>query len=99
MVSGQEVDFRDPQCAAELGAPLETALAEAELVRGAGAPFERDAFLGGRQTPVLFGSAIDNFGVQEVLDALVAFGPSQSASAGETTPRSGTQPKLFKRQS
>jgi peptide chain release factor 3 len=75
VVSGEEVDFRDPQCAAELGATLETALAEADLVRGAGAPFEREAFLAGRQTPVLFGSAINNFGVQEVLDALVDFAP------------------------
>ena len=81
LVSAQESAFDDPQCAAELGTPLETALAEAELVRGAGANFERAAFLAGRQTPVLFGSAINNFGVQEVLDALVDFAPAPGSRA------------------
>jgi peptide chain release factor 3 len=38
-------------------------------------PFDRDAFLAGRQTPMFFGSAINNFGVREVLDALVDLAP------------------------
>src|SRR5699024_5106111 len=37
---------------------------------------DHDAFLAGRQTPLFFGSAINNFGVQEVLDALVDLAPS-----------------------
>ncbi|CAM5205459.1 Peptide chain release factor 3 OS=Castellaniella defragrans OX=75697 GN=prfC PE=3 SV=1 [Castellaniella defragrans] len=37
--------------------------------------FSRAAFLDGRQTPVFFGSAINNFGVREVLDALVELAP------------------------
>ena len=44
---------------------------EVELVHGASHPFELDAFLAGRQTPVFFGSAINNFGVREILDALL----------------------------
>ena len=55
---------------------LEAARAEAELVRGAGVAFERGEFLAGRQTPVFFGSAINNFGVKEVLDALVDYAPA-----------------------
>jgi peptide chain release factor 3 len=68
-----------PDAGALDGLVYESALAEAELVRGAGTPFERAAFLAGRQTPVFFGSAINNFGVREVLDALVDFAPPPGA--------------------
>jgi peptide chain release factor 3 len=34
------------------------------------------AFLAGKQTPVFFGSGVNNFGVMEVLDALVDLAPS-----------------------
>jgi peptide chain release factor 3 len=44
---------------------------EVELVHGASHPFDLDAFLAGVQTPVFFGSAINNFGVREILSALV----------------------------
>jgi peptide chain release factor 3 len=54
---------------------FEEAQAEAELVRGAGHSFDREAYLAGRQTPVFFGSALNDFGVQEVLDALVDHAP------------------------
>jgi peptide chain release factor 3 len=46
-----------------------------ELLEGASQRFDRAAFLSGHQTPVFFGSAINNFGVQEVLDALVELAP------------------------
>ena len=55
---------------------LEEARAEVELVRGAGHAFDRGAYLAGRQTPVFFGSALNDFGVQEVLDALVDHAPA-----------------------
>jgi peptide chain release factor 3 len=57
--------------------PLEadTLLSEIELVRGAGASFDREAFLAGKQTPVFFGSGINNFGVREVLRALSDWAP------------------------
>jgi peptide chain release factor 3 len=77
----REIGMRDPDCARLLGAPYTEALAEAELVLHAGTAFERGAFLAGRQTPVFFGSAVNNFGVQEVLDALVDFAPPPSARA------------------
>jgi peptide chain release factor 3 len=44
---------------------------EVELVHGASHPFNLEAFLAGTQTPVFFGSAINNFGVREILDALL----------------------------
>ena len=48
---------------------------EIELVTGASPAFSRDAFLAGTQSPVLFGSAINNFGVKEILDALIELAP------------------------
>ncbi len=47
-----------------------------ELVLGASNPFDLQAFLSGKQTPVFFGSAINNFGVREILDALLEWAPS-----------------------
>jgi peptide chain release factor 3 len=48
---------------------------EVELVHGASHPFSLEAFLAGKQTPVFFGSAINNFGVREILDALLDWAP------------------------
>ena len=49
---------------------------EIELIDGATNPFELDLYLKGTQTPVFFGSAINNFGIQEMLDAFVEMAPS-----------------------
>ena len=46
------------------------------MLKGATNPFEREHFLNGNQTPVFFGSALNNFGVQELLDAFVELAPS-----------------------
>jgi len=46
-----------------------------ELLEGAVDPFERRHFLKGSQTPVFFGSAINNFGVKEMLDTFVELAP------------------------
>src|SRR5712671_4839970 len=60
---------------------FEEAQAEAELVRGAGHAFDRAVYLAGRQTPVFFGSALNDFGVKEVLDALVEHAPAPRSRA------------------
>ncbi|MBA0901741.1 MAG: peptide chain release factor 3 [Candidatus Nitrotoga sp.] len=49
--------------------------AEVELLHGASHPFDFTAFLSGIQTPVFFGSAINNFGVREILNALLDWAP------------------------
>ncbi len=49
---------------------------ELELLNGAGAEFDHKQYLSGKQTPVFFGSAISNFGVQELLDAFVEIAPT-----------------------
>ncbi len=57
---------------------------ELELARAALPPFERESFDAGHLTPVFFGSAIKEIGVTDLLDALVAFGPSPRAQAAES---------------
>lgn len=48
---------------------------EVELLEGAGAKFEEQEFLRGAITPVFFGSAINNFGVEPFLNALIHLAP------------------------
>ena len=48
---------------------------EVELVRGASHEWDHDAYLAGELTPVFFGSAINNFGVRELLDGFVEWAP------------------------
>ncbi|GAA0718320.1 peptide chain release factor 3 [Dokdonella soli] len=57
---------------------------ELELVQGASHPFDLDAYLAGRQTPVFFGSAVNNFGVQPLLDFFVEHAPSPRPRATTT---------------
>jgi peptide chain release factor 3 len=52
---------------------------ELALVRDACRRFDFDAFREGHLTPVFFGSALKNFGVKDLLDALAAFAPPPRA--------------------
>jgi peptide chain release factor 3 len=63
------------EAAKRFGAEFEDAKGELELIAGASPEFDAKAFLAGEQTPMLFGSAVNNFGVREVLDALVDLAP------------------------
>jgi peptide chain release factor 3 len=49
--------------------------ADVALIRDASVPFDPQQFLAGQQSPVFFGSGINNFGVREVLQALVDWAP------------------------
>jgi len=55
---------------------------DVDLIRGAAPPFDLAEFLAGRQTPVFFGSGINNFGVQEILQALVEWAPPPQSRDG-----------------
>jgi peptide chain release factor 3 len=66
----------NPAYAERFGMQYDNAQGEIELVREAAPEFSLDDFLTGRQTPMFFGSAVNNFGVQEVLDALVELAPA-----------------------
>ena len=70
------VDVNDPALKERLGTDLENALAEVDLIKSAMPAFDQEAFLAGRQSPVFFGSAINNFGVREILNTLVELAPS-----------------------
>ena len=78
----------DPALAERIGAAALAELREElELVQGASHPFDLDAYLAGQQTPVFFGSAVNNFGVQPLLDFFVEHAPSPQPRA--TTTRDG----------
>jgi peptide chain release factor 3 len=69
----------NPAYAERFGAEWAHAEHDIDLVRHAAPSFDEAEFLAGHQTPMFFGSAINNFGVQEVLDALVDLAPSPSS--------------------
>ena len=48
---------------------------DVSLIEGASAPFHKDTYLEGHQTPVYFGSALRKYGVQELLAGLAEFAP------------------------
>ena len=68
--------INNPLLAEKFPLEIEQLKSEVELVLGASNPFDLAAFLNGKQTPVFFGSAINNFGVREILDALLDWAPS-----------------------
>ena len=65
----------NPAIAERFGDAFVKANEEIELINAAAPEYDQSLFLAGKQTPVFFGSAINNFGVQEVLDALVDLAP------------------------
>ncbi len=77
------------------GHDFELAEANMELVRGASPAFNCNEFLAGHQTPVFFGSGVNNFGVMEVLDALVDLAPPPQPRMSSLRPAkaaAGTDP-------
>ncbi len=69
---------------------------ELELVKGASHPFNLSEYAEGKLTPVFFGAAINNFGVQEMLDGFVEYAPppcprqtDKRAVSPDETPFSG----------
>ncbi len=61
---------------ARFGKAYDDAIESMELAVGASAEWDHEAFLAGKLTPVFFGSGVNNFGVMEVLDAVVDMSPS-----------------------
>ncbi|WP_298433039.1 peptide chain release factor 3, partial [Geobacter sp.] len=66
----------DPRLDEILGSQAAELRADIELLEGAAHPFEEEAYLAGLQTPVFFGSAINTFGVQQLLDTFVDHAPA-----------------------
>ena len=66
----------NPRLAEMFPLEIERVKSEIELLKGASHPYDLDAFLAGTRTPVFFGSAINNFGVREILNALIDWAPA-----------------------
>ncbi|RHW50201.1 peptide chain release factor 3 [Bombilactobacillus bombi] len=70
-------------------------LDEIGLIKGAGNQFDRDKIAQGKQTPVFFGSALTNFGVQTFLDEFLQLAPAPSAhEMTDGTTLSATDPQF-----
>ncbi len=54
-----------------------------ELVQGVYSAFDKERYLKGQQQPVFFGSALNNFGVRELLDCFIEIAPSPRAKMAE----------------
>ena len=70
-LQGLDNPLLDAQFPAEVGKLRE----DVDLIQSASSPFDLVGFLAGSQSPVFFGSAINNFGVQEILQALLDWAP------------------------
>ena len=84
---GEKAHFEsldDPQLEDAIGAQaLETLKEELELIDGVYPKFDREAYLKGALQPVLFGSALNNFGVQELLNCFIEIAPEPLSKASE----------------
>jgi peptide chain release factor 3 len=68
--------LNNPRLDELIGRQAEELRIDIELVRGASNEFNAKRYLNGKQTPVFFGSAVNNFGVQSLLDAVVDLSPA-----------------------
>ncbi|MDN6040899.1 MAG: peptide chain release factor 3 [Acetobacter sp.] len=73
---------------------MEQLAEELELAEGALPEFDRESFDAGHLTPVFFGSAMKEIGVTDLLDALVAFGPSPRSQVAETRTVKADEPGM-----
>ncbi|TIX49261.1 peptide chain release factor 3 [Alteraurantiacibacter aquimixticola] len=80
----------DPVLAEHLSADGVARVAEeGQLGREGYAPFDLEAYRNGDLTPVYFGSALKNFGVEEIVDAIAKYAPTprpQPSEQGEISP-------------
>lgn len=76
--------FDHPEVRAQMGLLWEEFQEELTLVQQACPKFDEMRYRQGEQTPVFFGSAINNFGVQALLEAFVQFAPDPQSRETET---------------
>jgi peptide chain release factor 3 len=66
--------------------------ADVELLQGAAPAYDHAQFLAGKQSPLFFGSAVNNFGVRELLEAFVRLAPPPQLRAAITGPAAVSPP-------
>ncbi|MHB2266709.1 peptide chain release factor 3 [Aliihoeflea sp. PC F10.4] len=72
----------------------EAFIEELDLAREACRPFDEKAFREGHLTPVFFGSALRNFGVRDLIEALGAWAPQPRAQEADSRRVDATEPKM-----
>lgn len=88
------VGLNNPELDAKLGGQAEELREEIELVRGASHEFDLQRFLKGELTPVFFGSAVNNFGLQELLDGFADYAPPPVGRATDERYVESDEPQL-----
>ncbi|MEE9446422.1 MAG: peptide chain release factor 3 [Arenicellales bacterium] len=83
-----------PELDAALGSMADEFREEIELVQGASYEFDREAYLRGELSPVLFGSALSSLGTDELMDMFVAHAPSPQSRATESREVQAIEPAL-----
>ena len=87
--------LNNPDLDAAVGEDLAQQLRdELELVQGASNEFDKDLFLAGEITPVFFGTALGNFGVDHMLDGLVEWAPAPMPRNTDTREVTATEEKF-----
>lgn len=77
-------DLADPELDARIGEDYaETLREELEMIDGVYPEFKKETYLNSEISPVFFGSALNNFGVRELLDAFVEIAPSPQPKEAE----------------
>ena len=67
---------------------------EVEMVKGLLPTFDREAFLSGNMTPIWFGSAINSFGVKELMNGIIKYAPSPQPRSTKTRKVQTTEEKV-----
>ena len=77
-------DIENPELETIIGEKAAQDLREnLELVHGVYSAFDKERYLKGQQQPVFFGSALNNFGVRELLDCFIEIAPSPRPKMAE----------------
>ena len=90
-----EVDINSKELDEQVGAEFAEQLRnDLELVNGVYSDFDVEAYRRAEVAPVFFGSALNNFGVQELLNCFVQIAPSPRSTKAEERVVEPTEPKF-----
>ncbi len=67
---------------------------DVEIVEGVYDAFDREAYLRGEVAPIFFGSAVNNFGVRELLECFIGIAPSPRPATTESRPIEASEAKM-----
>ena len=86
--------INNPELEDFLGADATELKEQIELIKAASHEFELEGFLDGELTPVFFGTALGNFGVDHILDGLVEWAPPPQDRDSDVRPVSAHEKKF-----